>query len=151
MDVRVGLQRKLSTEELMLLNSGVGEDSWESLGSKEVQPVHPKGDQFWVFIGKTDVEAEAPILWPPDVKSRLIRKDLMLGKTEGRRRRGRQRMRWLASPTQWTWVWASSVRWWRTGKPGVLQSMGSQRVRYDWAIEQQIDPILKAQWMWKHN
>ena len=52
----------------MLLNCGVGEDSWESLG-KEIQPVHPKGDQSWVFIGRTDVEAETPILWPPDVKS----------------------------------------------------------------------------------
>ena len=70
MDVRVGLQRKLSTEELMVLNCGVGEDSRESCKDcKEIQPVHPKGNQFWVFIGRTDVEAETPILWPPDVKS----------------------------------------------------------------------------------
>ena len=67
MDMRVGLQRKLSSEELILLNSGVGEDS--PLDGKEIQPVHPKGDQSWVFIGRTDVEAETPILWPPDVKS----------------------------------------------------------------------------------
>ena len=59
------------------------------LDGKDIQPVHPKGNQSWVFIGRTDVEAETPILWPPDVKT------LMLGKTEGRRRRGRQRMRWL--------------------------------------------------------
>ena len=59
------------------------------LDYKEIQPVHPKGDQSWVFIGRTDVEAETPILWPPDAKT------LMLGKTEGRRRRGRPRMRWL--------------------------------------------------------
>ena len=65
------------------------------LDSKEIQPVHPKGDQSWVFIGRTDVEAETPILWPPDAKSWLIWKDLMLGKIESRRRRGRQRMRWL--------------------------------------------------------
>ena len=52
----------------MLLNCGVGEDSLESLGLKEIQPVHPKGNQSWVFIGRTDVEAETPILWPPDVK-----------------------------------------------------------------------------------
>ena len=58
------------------------------LDSKEIQPVSPKGNQSWVFIGKTDTEAEAPILWPPDVKSQLIGKDLMLGKIEGRRRRG---------------------------------------------------------------
>ena len=65
------------------------------LDSKEIQPVHPKGDQSWLFIGRTDAKAETPILWPPDVKSCLIGKTLMLGKIEGRRRRGRQRMRWL--------------------------------------------------------
>ena len=65
------------------------------LDCKEIQSVHPKADQSWIFIGRTDAEAEAPILWPPDAKSRLIGKDLMLGKIEGRRRRGRQRMRWL--------------------------------------------------------
>ena len=64
------------------------------LDFKEIQPVHPKGDQSWVFIGRTDVEAETPILWPPYAKS-SFEKTLMLGKTEGRRRRGRQRMRWL--------------------------------------------------------
>ena len=95
MDVRVGLWRKLSTEKLMLLNCGVGEDSWESLGRKEIQPVHPKGDQSWVFIGWTDVEAETPILWPPHAKSWLIQKDPDAGRDGGRRRRGRQRMRWL--------------------------------------------------------
>ena len=80
MDVIVGLQRKLSTEELMLLNCGVGEDSWEVLDCKESQPVHPKGDQSWLFIGRTDGEAETPILWPPDVKNWLIRKDPDAGK-----------------------------------------------------------------------
>ena len=60
-----------------------------------------------------------------------LEKTLMLRKIEGRWRRGWQRMRWLASPTQWTWVWANSRRQWRTGKPGLLQSMGSQRVRHD--------------------
>ena len=60
-----------------------------SLDFKEIQPVHPKGDQSWVFIGRTDVEAETPILWPPD----SFEKTLMLGKIEGRRRRGRQRTR----------------------------------------------------------
>ena len=69
------------------------------LDCKEIQPVHPKGDQSWVFIGRTDVEAETPILWPPDVKSWLIWKDLMLGKIEGRKRRGWQRMRWLDGTT----------------------------------------------------
>ena len=65
------------------------------LDCKEIQPVNPKGNQSWLFIGRTDVEAVTPILWPPDVKKWLIWKDPMLGKIEGRRRRGRQRMRWL--------------------------------------------------------
>ena len=75
MDMRVGLWRKLSTKELMLLNCGVGEDSWESLGLQEIQPVHSKGDQSWVFIGRTDAEAETPILWSPHEKSWLTGKD----------------------------------------------------------------------------
>ena len=65
------------------------------LDCKEIQLVHPKGDQSRVFIGRTDVEAETPILWPPDAKSDSFEKTLMLGKIEGRRRRGQQRMRWL--------------------------------------------------------
>ena len=63
------IKKKLRAEELMLLNCGVGEDSQEFLDCKEIQPVHPKGDQSWVFIGRIDVEAEAPILWLPDAKS----------------------------------------------------------------------------------
>ena len=65
------------------------------LDCKEIQPVHPRGDQSWVFIGRTDVEAETPIFWPPHAKSWLIGKTLMLGGIGGRRRRGRQRRRWL--------------------------------------------------------
>ena len=66
------------------------------LDCKEIQPVHPEGDQSWVFIGRTDGEAETPILWPPDGKSEdSLEKTLMLGKTEDKRRRGQQRMRWL--------------------------------------------------------
>ena len=65
------------------------------LDSKEIQPVHPKGDQSWVFIGRTDAEAETPVLWPPDGRADSFEKTLMLGKIEGRRRRGQQRMRWL--------------------------------------------------------
>ena len=82
MDVRVELWGKLSTEELMLLNYGVGEDSWESLGLQG-DPTSPKGDQSWVFIGRTIVEVETPILWPPDVKSWLIWKDPDAGKDWG--------------------------------------------------------------------
>ena len=65
------------------------------LDCKEIQPVHPKGDQSLVFIGRTDVEDEASIVWPPGVKADSLEKTLMLGKIEGRKRRGRQRMRWL--------------------------------------------------------
>ena len=60
--------------QVMLLNCGVGENSCESLNCKEIQPVHPKGDQSWVFIGKTDAKTETPILWPPDSKNQLIGK-----------------------------------------------------------------------------
>ena len=69
MDVSVGLRRKLSAEELMLLNCGIGEDSESPLDCKEIQAVHPEGDQFWEFIGSTDAEAEIPIFWPPHAKS----------------------------------------------------------------------------------
>ena len=97
------------------------------LDSKEIKPVNSKGNWFWLFIGRTEAEAEAPILWPPDAKD-SFEKTLMLGKIEGRRRRGRQRMRWLGGiypvPTQWIWVRGSLGNWWRTGKPGVLQSVG---------------------------
>ena len=72
----------------MLLNCGVGEDSWESLDCKKIQPVHPKGDQSWVFIGRTDVEAETPILWPPDEKNWLIWKDPDAGKDWGQAEKG---------------------------------------------------------------
>ena len=72
----------------MLLSCGVGEDFWESLGCKEIQPVHPKGDQPWVFIGKTDTEDETPIICPPDAKSWLIWKDPDAGKDWGREEKG---------------------------------------------------------------
>ena len=76
-DVRIGPQRKISTEELMLLNCGVGEDSWEFLGLQDHQT---RRNQPWIFIGRTDAEAEVPILWPPAVMSRLIGKDPDVGK-----------------------------------------------------------------------
>ena len=72
-DVRVGPQRRLSAEDLMLLNCAVEKTLESPLDFKEIQPVHPKGDQSWVFIGRTD--AEAPILWSPDAKSQLFAKD----------------------------------------------------------------------------
>ena len=69
------------------------------LDCREIQPVNHKGNQSWIFIGRIDAEAEATVLWPPDVKSRLIEKALMLGKIEGRKRRGQQRIRLLDGVT----------------------------------------------------
>ena len=103
------------------------------LDCKEIKPVNPEGNQSRIFIGRTDAEAEAAIFGQPGVESWLIRKDPDAGQDEGRRSDNRGWDGWMASPTQWTWIWASSERWWRTGKPGVLQSMGSQRVdTTDW-------------------
>ena len=104
------------------------------LDCKEIKPVNPKGNQLWIFLGRTD--AEAPILWPSEVKSRLIGKDPDAGKDWRWEEKGPTKVRcWMPSPTQWTWVWANPRRYWKTEKPGVLQSMGSQRVRHDWATE----------------
>ena len=75
MDVRVGLWRKLSAKKLMVLNCGVGEDSWESLGLQGDPTSQFKGNQFWIFIGRTDAEAEIAVIWPSVVKSWLIGKD----------------------------------------------------------------------------
>ena len=134
MDVRVGL------ESWLLKNwcfwTVVLEKALESpLDSREIQPVHPKGNWFQIFIGRTDAEAETPILWPPDVKSWLIGKDPDAGK-DWRQEKGTTEALWdgwMASPTQWTGVWVNSGSWWWTGRPGVLQR--SQKVGHDWATE----------------
>ena len=92
--VMYGYESWLSAKELMLLNHGAAEHPFESpLNSKEIKPVNPRGNQSWIFTGRTD--AEAPILWPPEQRADSLEKTLMRGKIEGRRRRGRQRMRWL--------------------------------------------------------
>ena len=82
-----------------------------SLDSKEIKPVHPKGNQLWIFFGRTDVEAETAILWPPDVKNWLLKIPWCWGRLKARGEgddRGWDG--WMASLTQWTWVWASSER-----------------------------------------
>ena len=125
---------KLSTKELMLLNCGVGETLESPLDYKEIQSVHSKGNKSWIFIGRTDVEVETPVVWPLDMKSWFIWKDALKdSRQDDKGTRGWDG--WMASPTQWTWVWGNSESRWWTGRPGMLQSMGSQRVGDDWATE----------------
>ena len=107
------------------------------LDCKEIQPVHSKGDQPWVFFGRNDAEAETPILWPPHVKSWLIGKDSDAGRDWEQEEKGTtedkmagwhhrldgREFEW----TRWRWCW--------TGRPGLLRFMGSQRVGHDWATE----------------
>ena len=120
----------------MLLNCGVGEYSREFLDCKETQPVHPKGEQSLVFIGRTDVEAETGILWPPDAKNWLIWGDPDAGNHWRQKEKGMTGWNgWMASVTQWTWVWVDSRSWWWTGRPGMLRFTGSQRVRHDWPTQ----------------
>ena len=106
------------------------------LDCKEIQPVHPKGDQSWVFIGRTAVEAETPILWPPDAKLTHLKRPWCWERLRAGGEGGNTGSNgWMASLTWWTWIWASSRSLWRTGKPGMMQSMGSERVRHDWMTE----------------
>ena len=104
------------------------------LDCKGIKPVNLQGNQPWMLIGRTDAEAETPVFWPSDANSWLIGK--VPGCWERLRTEGYQDIRgwdgWMASLMQWTWTWANFRKWWGTGKPGVLQSMGSQRAGHDW-------------------
>ena len=112
------------------------EKTLESPLDCKIQPVHSK-DQSWVFIGRTDGEAETPILWPPHEKNWLIGKDSDAGRDWGQEEKGTTGWDgWMASMTWCTWVWVNSGSWWWTGRPGMLQFMGSQIVWHDWATEQ---------------
>ena len=112
------------------------ENTLESpLDCDEIKPVNPKGNQSWIFIGRTDAEAEIPTLWSPDGNS-SSEKTLMMGKIEGSRRRGRQRMRWLVGiADSMNRSLSRSWSWWWTGKPGMLQSIGSQSQTHNWVTE----------------
>ena len=104
------------------------------LDCKKIQPVHPKGNQSWVFIGRTD--AEVSILWPPDMKIWLNEKDPDSGKDWRKEEKGMTEDE-MTGWHHWLYghVWASSRSWWWTGEPGVLQSMGSLRVGHNWVTE----------------
>ena len=107
------------------------------LECKEIQPVHPKGNQSWIFIRRTDAGAETQILWPYDTQELTHWKRPWCWERvkAGGERDDRGWDGWMASPTQWTRVWVNSGSWWWTEKPGALLSMGSQRVGYNSATE----------------
>ena len=89
------------------------------LGCKGIKPINRKGSQPWIFLGRTNAEVEALIHWPPDAKKQLIGKDYKAEEDWGQKQKGGNRGwdGWIASSTQWTWVWANSRRWWKAGKP----------------------------------
>ena len=106
------------------------------LDSKEIQQVNPKGNQSWIFVGKTDAEAETPILCPPNAKNWLIWKNPDVGQDWrlGGEGDDREWDDWLTSLTPWRWVWVSSRSWWWTERPGVLQSVVAKNQTWlsDW-------------------
>ena len=114
-----------------------------SLDSKEIQPVHPKGNQFWIFIRRTDAESETPIFCPPDVKSWLIWKDPVAGKDwrqEEKRTTEGEMVGWHHR------LDGHEGRRWRTGKPGVLHYLGSKGIGHHWATEQQQSILMGERW-----
>ena len=137
MDVRVGLWRRVSAEELILLKCGVEEDSWESLGFQR-DPTSP----FWRRSALGFLWREWCYSWNSSTLATSC-KELTHWKRlwcwEGLRAGGKGDDRgwdgWMASPTWWTRVWVNSGSWWWTGRPGVLRFMGSQRVGHNWATE----------------
>ena len=137
MDVRVGLWKRLSAEELMLLNCGVGEDSWESLGLQG-DPTSP----FWKrsalgFLWKEWCESWNSSTLATSWEELTHWKRLWFWEGLGAGEEGDNRGwdGWMALLTRWTWVWVNSGSWWWTGRPGVLWFMGLQRVGHDWATE----------------
>ena len=105
------------------------------LDCKDIQPVYSKGSQSWIFIGRTDTEAETPILRWPDVKNWLSGKDPDAGKDWRQEEKGMTEDEMVDGITDLMDMSVSSKSWWWTEKPGVLQSLGLQRVGHDWATE----------------
>ena len=104
------------------------------LDCKEIQLVHPKINQSWIFIGRTDDEAETPVLWPPDTKSWHRKRPWCRARLKaGVKGDNRGWNCWMASFTRWAWVWAGSQS--RCYRPCMLQYMGSQRVGHNWVTE----------------
>ena len=106
------------------------------LDCTEIQPVNPKGNQSWIFIERTDAEAETPNTLATWWELTHWKRPWCWARLKaGEEGYDRGWDGWMASLTRWTWVWASSGSWWRTGKPGMLQSMGLQKVGHDWVTE----------------
>ena len=134
MDVRVGYKESWAPKNWYFWTVVLEKTLESPLDCKEIQPVHPKGDQSWVFIGRTDVEAETPILWPLHAKSWLIGKWLWCWEGLGAGGEGDDRGwdGWMASPTRSTWVWVNSGVGDGQGRLAHCDSWG-RRVGHDWA------------------
>ena len=138
----------------MFSNGGVGEDPWESLGLQRDKITQSKGNQPWIFIGRTDTEAEIPVFWSPDVKSWLFGKDLDAGKDWSQKEKRRGKHGYIASLTQWTWIWANFQKEWGTEEPGMLQSIGlqSETQLSDWTTATTRSNLLQTcEWPGKHS
>ena len=141
--MRVGLKESWAPKNSCFQTVVLEKTLENLLDCKEIKPVNPKGNQFWIFIGRADAEAEAPILWPQDAKNWFTGKDPDAGKD------WRQENR-MTEDEMVGWhhrldrhEFKQLLVWWWTGKPGVLQSMGLQRVGHDWATELNWPLILK--------
>ena len=147
MDVRAGLWRKLSTEELMLLNCGVGEDSWVPWTERSNQSIL-KEISPWISLEGMMLKLKLQYF---DHLMQIVDKKLWCWEGLGAGGEGDDRGwdSWMASPAQWTWVSVNSGCWWRTGKLGVLWFMGSLRVRHDWETSLSLFTFMHWRMKWQ--